>query len=241
MKVSQMTSPITSRPRKPLATAALLMALTTLTPLLTGCFGAAVIGAGAGALMVADRRPAETYLTDEGIEVRAVSRINERFGNRVHVNVTSYNRSALLTGEVPDAVTKADVEKIIDTVPNLKAVSNELQIAGISSLTSRTNDSFITSKVKARFVDANRFAPNHVKVVTEAGTVYLMGLVTREEADAAADIASTTKDVRKVMRVFEIITPQQARQLDNQPGSQPQRAPIGNAQKNADMPDASAK
>lgn len=218
------------------ATWALLIAL---TPALTGCFSAAVLGAGAGALMVADRRPAETYLTDEGIEVRAISRINEKFGDRVHVNVTSYNRSALLTGEVPNAAIKADVEKVIDGIPNLKAVSNELQVAGISSLTSRSNDTFITSKVKARFVDANRFAVNHVKVVTEAGTVYLLGLVTREEADTATDIASTTRDVRKVMRVFELITAQQARQMDNQPGSQ--RAPVGDVKKNADMPDASAK
>ena len=195
--------------------------LAALAPSLSGCFGAAVVGVGAGALLIADRRPAETYLTDEGIEVRANARINERFGDKVHVNVASFSRSALLTGEVPDAATRAEVEKVVSGVPNLKAISNELQIAGISSLGARSNDSYITSKVKARFVDANKFAVNHVKVITESGTVYLLGLVTRQEADAAVEIARTTGGVAKVVRVFEIVSDEKAHQLDNQPGSAP--------------------
>ncbi len=189
--------------------------LAALTPALSGCFGAAVVGVGAGALLIADRRPTETYLTDEGIEVRSGTRIKERFGDKVHVNVGSFNRSALLTGEVPDAAAKAEVEKIVSGVPNLKSISNELQIAGISSLGSRSNDAYITSKVKARFVDANKFAVNHVKVITEAGTVYLLGLVTRQEADAAVEIARTTGGVLKVVRVFEIVSDEKAQQLDN--------------------------
>ena len=199
--------------------------LAALAPALTGCFGAAVVGVGAGALMIADRRPAETYLTDEGIEVRANNRIGEKFGDNVHVNITSFNRSALLTGEVPDAATKAEVEKVISGVPNLKAISNELQVGGTSSLGARSNDSYITSKVKARFVDASKFSVNHVKVVTEAGAVYLLGLVTREEADAAVEIARTTGGVLKVVRVFDIISEAQARQMDNRPATQ-QPAPV---------------
>lgn len=191
--------------------------LLTLAPTLTGCFGAAVFGVGASALMIADRRPAETYLTDEGIEVRANNRISEKFGNSVHVNVTSYNRSLLLTGEVPDAAIRAEVEKIASGAPNVKAISNELQVAGISSLGARSNDAYITSKVKARFIDANKFASNHVKVITESGAVYLLGLVTRHESDAAVDLARTTAGVLKVVRVFEIISDEQARQMDNQP------------------------
>ncbi|MBP9714472.1 MAG: BON domain-containing protein [Sterolibacterium sp.] len=213
--------------------------LAALTPTLTGCFGAAVVGVSAGALMVADRRPAETYLTDEGIEVRSSTRLTEKFGDRVHVNITSYNRSALLTGEVPSVAVKAEVEKAISAVPNLKAISNELQVAGHTSLSSRSNDTFITSKVKARFVDANKFAVNHVKVVTEAATVYLLGLVTREEADAAVEVARTTGGVQRVVRVFEVVSAQQAYQLDNQPGVQ--RAPESTAKSNATQPDASAK
>ncbi|MFN4149118.1 MAG: BON domain-containing protein, partial [Rhodocyclaceae bacterium] len=102
---------------------------------------------------------------------------------------------------------------IVAAVPNVKAISNELQIAGASSLASRSNDTYITSKVKARFIDANRFAANHVKVVTEAGIVYLMGLVTQKEADAAVEIARTTGGVRKVVRVFEIISEEEAQRL----------------------------
>lgn len=189
----------------------------TMAPLLSGCFGAAVVGAGAGALMVADRRVSETYLADEAIEIRAANRIGEKFGSLVHVNVTSYNRMVLLTGEVPDAATKAEAEKIAASVPNVRSVTNELQVAGVSSLGGRSNDTYITSKVKARFIDYSRFPANKVKVVTEAGAVYLLGLVTQREADDAVDIARTTGGVLKVVRVFEIISPEDARRLDMAP------------------------
>jgi osmotically-inducible protein OsmY len=184
-------------------------------PVLAGCFGVAVVGAGAGALMLADRRPSDTYVTDEAIETRSGNRISEKLGDKVHANVTSYNRSVLLTGEAIDAATKAEVEKIVSGVPNVKAITNELQIAGASSFGSRSSDAYISSKVKARFIDANRFAANHVKVITEAGVVYLLGMVTRQEADAAVDIARTTAGVQRVVRVFEYIAEEQARQLDN--------------------------
>ncbi|MBV2235029.1 MAG: BON domain-containing protein [Sterolibacterium sp.] len=207
---------------------ALAALLAVMTSLLAGCFGAAVVGVGASALMVADRRAAETYITDEGIEVRAVARINERFGDRVHINVTSYNRSALLTGEVPDAATRAEVEKVISRVPNLKSISNELQIAGNSSLASRSNDTYLTSKVKARFIDTNKFAVNHVKVVTEAAVIYLLGLVTQEEAEAAVEVARTTGGVQKVVRVFEVISLQEAQKIDNRPKEIP-NAPVSTA------------
>ncbi|MCX7170037.1 MAG: BON domain-containing protein, partial [Proteobacteria bacterium] len=151
-------------------------------PLLTGCFGAAAVGMGTGVMLAVDRRPTETLLTDEGIEVRGSNRINDKFGNRAHVNVTSFNRSVLLTGEVPDAAAKAEAEKLLGGVPNVKSISNELQVAGVSSFGSRSSDSYITSTVKARFVDASQFSANHVKVVTEAGAVYLIGLVTQREA-----------------------------------------------------------
>ena len=189
--------------------------LAVLVPALSGCFGAAIIGTGAGVLMASDRRPTETYLTDEAIEVRANNRIKDQFGKRVNVIVTSYDRTVLLIGEVPDAATKAAAEKIASSVPNVKAIDNELKIAPTASLSSEGNDAYITTKVKARFVDANKFAANQVKVVTEQGTVYLMGMVTKREADAASEIARTTAGVLKVVRVFEIISEEQARQLDN--------------------------
>lgn len=189
--------------------------LAALLPALAGCFGAAAVGVGAGALIASDRRASETYLADEAIELRAGNRISEKYGNNTHVNVTSYNRTVLLTGEVPTEAIKADVEKLVAGVPNVKAIDNELAVAGVSSFGGRSNDAYITSKVKARFVDANKFPATQVKVVTEAGIVFLLGLVTQTEANAAVEIARTTGGVQKVVRVFEIITPEQAKALDN--------------------------
>lgn len=204
---------------------ALWLSLAALTPMLAGCFPAAVVGAGAGALMVADRRVSETYLADEGIEVRAAKRISEKFGTDTHVNVTSYNRMLLLTGEVQDAATKAEIEKIAASVPNVRSISNELLIGPASSLSGRGTDTFITSKVKARFVDHNYFPANKVKVVTEWGTVFLLGLVTKREADSAVEIARTTSGVQKVVRLFEIISENEARRLDMPTGGETTPAP----------------
>lgn len=190
-------------------------AIAALIPALAGCFGAVAVGAGAGVLVLTDRRVSETYLADEAIELRASNRISEKLGDTAHVNVTSYNRMVLLTGEVPNAAAKAEAEKIATSVPNVRAISNELAIAGISSFSGRSNDSYLTSKVKARFVDANKFSANHVKVVTEAGVVFLLGMVTQGEADAAVEIARTTGGVLKVVRVFEIISVEQARKIDS--------------------------
>lgn len=187
-----------------------LAALVLCVPLLGGCVGAAVVGVGAGALMIVDRRASETYIADQSMEIRANSRISEKYGDKVHVNVTSYNRMLLLTGEVPTAEIKADVDKIVAGVPDVKSISNELAIAGPSSYGGRSNDSYITSKVKARFVDAGKFSAHVVKVVTEAGVVFLLGMVTQTEANAAVEIARTTGGVLKVVRVFEIVSPEQA-------------------------------
>lgn len=196
-----------------------LILLAALVPVLSGCFGAVAVGTGVGVLAFADRRSTETQVTDEGIEIRAGNRISEKYGSNTHVNVTSYNRTVLLTGEVPDAAAKTNIEKLVSEVQNVKAISNELQVAGASTLTARSNDTYITSKVKARFVDANKFAANHVKVVTEAGVVYLMGLVTQAEAAAAVDVARTTGGVQKVVRVFEIISDADVNKSTPQPAA----------------------
>lgn len=196
---------------------ATLVLVAATVPLLSGCFGIAAVGIGAGALMASDRRVSEIYLGDEAAETRGSNRVSEKYGDKVHVNLTSYNRTILITGEVPNEAAKADIEKIITGLPNTKATVNELQVAGISALSTRTNDSYITSKVKARFVDYSKFPAHVVKVVTESGTVYLMGLVTQVEADAAVDIARTTGGVMRVVRVFEVISDAEARRLDNRP------------------------
>ena len=183
-------------------------------PLLGGCFGAAAVSLGVGTLIATDRRPAETYVTDEGIEMRAAARIRATIGDRGTVHVTSYNRSILLTGSVADGAAKAEAERQAASVPNVKSITNEVEVAGPASY---TGDTYITTKVKARFVDSNKFSANHVKVVTEGGVVFLLGLVTQGEADAAVEVARTTAGVRKVVRVFEIISDAQARQVDAQP------------------------
>ena len=190
--------------------AALPLVLALLAVALQGCVEMAVVGAGAAALSAADRRATGAQIDDEGIELRATNRVSERFGDKVHVNIISYNRSVLVVGEVPDAKAKAEIEKIISGTANVRGVTNDLQVAGGSSLSSRASDATITGKVKARFLDANRFNPLLVKVVTEAAVVYLMGIVTESEAASAVDVARTTGGVRKVVKVFEYCKPTDA-------------------------------
>lgn len=183
-----------------------IFGLLAILPLMQGCEAVLVGGAVAtGVMLVEDRRTVGTVTEDQGIEFKASSRIGERFKDGVHINVTSYNRMVLLTGEVPDAKAKADIERIARGVENVRGVYNELAVAGVSSLTTRTNDSILTSKVKARFVDAQKFNPLHVKVVTENSVVYLIGLVKKQEANDATEIARTTSGVQKVVRVFEYL------------------------------------
>ena len=172
--------------------------------LLGGC-AAVVVGAGAAAGYSAyeDRRSTGTQVDDQRIESRASDAIDQRFGWKVHVNVTSYNRQVLITGEVPNAATRDEVEKLIAAVPGVRTLANELAIGPLTSLPARTGDTVVTSNIKARFLGAKNFNPVHVKVVTEAGVVFLMGMVTEVEANAAAEIARTTDGVKKVVKVFE--------------------------------------
>jgi len=188
-------------------TLALLICLPAGAISLQGCFPVIAAGAGAAVVSSVDRRTSGTQIEDEGIGLRAGNRISERYGDKAHVNVNAYNRTALLTGEVPDAAAKAEVEKIVRAVPNVRGIVNELVVGPPTPFSERGNDSFITSKVKARFVDANKFNPVHVKVVTEAAVVYLLGVVTDQEAADAVEITRTTGGVRKVVRLFESCRP----------------------------------
>jgi len=175
--------------------------------MLEGCVEAVIVGGAAtGAFVAADRRQAEIVAGDERVGLTALSRVGDRFGANVHLNVTSYNYNVLITGEVPDAQAKADIEKIVMQIPQVKGVVNELQVGGRSSLSSRGNDTYLTGRVKGTFVTENKFQANHVKVVTESAVVYLLGLVTRKEADDATAIARSTSGVKKVVRVFEYLT-----------------------------------
>ena len=182
-----------------------IAALAAAVPVLQGCFPLAVTGMGAAAVMATDRRTTGMYIEDESIEWKSLARARGDFPG-AHVNATSYNRRVLLTGEVPDEATKKRVEEAIRRIDNVRDVANELQVAGASSLASRGNDALVTSNVKARMVNNGRFSPAHVKVVTEQGVVYLMGLVTQAEAEAAVDIARTTSGVSRVVKVFQYVS-----------------------------------
>jgi osmotically-inducible protein OsmY len=162
-------------------------------------------GAAAGGAMAADRRTSGIYVEDENIELKAVKKMETNLGENAHVNITSYNRNVLLTGEVPEATAKVKAESLIKEITNTRSITNEIIVGPKSSVGSRANDAYLTSKVKTKFVTENKFAANLVKVITENSVVYLMGIVTQAEAEAAVEIARTTDGVTKVVKVFEFM------------------------------------
>ncbi|CAN7414617.1 BON domain-containing protein [Polaromonas sp. LjRoot131] len=203
----------------------LTLAITAATLLggsLTACFPLVVGGVAGGALVATDRRTSGAQLEDEGIELRATSRIRSNVGERVHVNLTSYNRQVLLTGEVPTAQDKQLVEQIVARVENVSSVVNELAVMGNATLTQRSSDVLVTGRVKAMLVDARDLSSNAFKVITERGTTYLMGRVTQREADRATEVVRSTPGVQKVVRIFEVISEEElARMLPAKPAPAP--------------------
>lgn len=203
-----------------------LLAAALLPLLLQGCLPVVAAGASGGALAAFDRRSLGTQTDDESIEWKATARIGEKPWENAHINVTSFNRRALISGEVPSEQVRIEVENIVNAVPQVQGLYNELTVGPVTSFSARSNDSYITTRVKSRFVDAGKFNAIHVKVVTEARVVYLMGLVTQREADAAVQVARTTSDVKKVVTLFEIISDSKAKELDvSLPKSNPPAAP----------------
>lgn len=173
---------------------------------LSGCallIGGAAVGS---ALVATDRRTSGAQVEDEGIELKAGARARAATADQGHIDVTSYNRLVLLTGEVPSEADRVAAEQAVRQVENVRAIDNELAVLGNSSLTSRSNDALLTTKVKATLVDAKDLQSNAFKVVTERGTVYLMGIVTEREADRAANLTAGISGVQKVVRVFEIVS-----------------------------------
>ena len=173
------------------------------TAQLSACLPLIAGGAAAGGAVAADRRTSGYYVEDENIELKAVKKMETNLGEYAHVNVTSYNRNILLTGEVPDAAAKAKAALLIKEIENVRTITNEITIGPKSTLSSRSNDTFLTSKVKTKFVTENKFPANYVKIVTENSVVYLLGIVNKAEADDATAIASNTDGVNKVVKVFE--------------------------------------
>jgi osmotically-inducible protein OsmY len=198
----------------PLRTA-FVVSLLAATTVLSGCaaliVGGAVVG---GSLLATDRRSSGTQLDDQAIEFKANSRIRDILGDRGHVNATSYNRLLLLTGEVPTEADRTNIEQAVARVDNVKSVVNELAPMIASSLSQRSNDALVTSKVKATLVDAGDISANAFKVLTERGTVYLMGRVTEREAERAANLARSISGVQKVVKVLEIVTDAELAEID---------------------------
>jgi len=199
-----------------LVAASLSIALSACVPLMMG-------GAVMGSLIATDRRTSGAQLEDEGIELRAASRIRDNLGERGHVNVNSYNRRVLLTGEVPSLQDKQLVEQIVTRVENVQSVVNELAVLGNATLTQRSSDILVSGRVKAGLVDAKDLFANAFKVTSERGTIYLMGRVTQREADRATEITRSTSGVQKVVRVFEIISEDELRNLLPQPAPEPEK------------------
>ena len=197
--------------------AALSLSAATVVVSLSACAPLMIGSAVGGAMVAIDRRTSGAQLEDQGIELRASNRLRDQLGERGNVSVTSYNRQVLLTGEVPTEADKAAVEKTVAGVDNVRGIVNELAVLGASSLTQRSSDTLITGRVKAAMVDARDLSANAVKVVTTRGTVYLMGRVTQREADRATEITRNTQGVQRVVRVLEIITPEELEAMRPQP------------------------
>ena len=184
----------------------IVLALAAASTLLTGCVPVIVAGAAGTALVASDRRSAGAQLDDATIETKIGQFARSRWGDLGHASVTSYNGVVLLTGEVPNADGKAAIEEFAKGVDRVRSVHNELVVASVSPIGSRSNDAYLTSVVKTRFLEAaDQFSATHVKVVTDRTVVYLMGMVRRAEIDAAARIAATTRGVERVVRVVEYI------------------------------------
>jgi len=209
-----------SNPTFPRRTA--LAALLLASGLLGACAPLLIGGAAAGAMMATDRRSAGAQVDDQVIETKAASALSALLVERAHVNATSYNRMVLLTGEVPTEADRVAVAKSVSQIDTVRSIVNDVAVMPNSSLSNRSNDSLITSKVKAEFVGTSDLSTNTIKVVTERGVVFLMGLVTETEAKRAVEVTRGVGGVQKVVRVFEIVT---AAEAAARPAAPPASAP----------------
>ncbi len=181
----------------------------------SGCLPIVATGTAVGTLAAIDRRTLGAQTEDQGIELKGAAQIHERLGRGV--SVTSYNRKVLLTGQVATAADKRTAEAIIAALPNVRSIHNELQVAGVTSVTTTAADASITTRVKAAFVNTPELQANTIKVVTEAGIVYLMGLVSAREGELAARTAARVSGVQRVVTVFEYLSEEEVQQMKKQP------------------------
>ena len=209
-----------------LAPSLILAALLAL-PALQGCVPAVVgAGAAAGVMSAHDRRSTGAQADDEGLEWKAEKVIPEAYQQTAHVNFTAFNRRMLITGEVPSEEARSAIGEAVARLDGIKEVFNETTVGAPSSLQSRTNDSYVTSKVKARLVDEKTLSANHVKVVTEAGVVFLMGILTEREAKVAVEVTRRTAGVRKVVNLTEVVSDAELKRLQANPPTSESPAPI---------------
>ncbi|MFZ9809987.1 MAG: BON domain-containing protein [Burkholderiaceae bacterium] len=193
-----------------------LLMLPVFVMTLPGCFPVVATGMVAGAMSISDRRTTGAQAEDQAIELKAASRLRDRFGSdkAISTSVVSFNRTALITGFAPDAATKLEIGEIVAKVENVRQVVNEIQLSRPSGTVSYTQDVYLTTRVKLTLLDRRSINANAIKVVTESSTVYLMGLVTEKEANEAASLTSRVPGVRRVVRAFEIISEDQRRAID---------------------------
>jgi osmotically-inducible protein OsmY len=188
------------------STVRLVALLVALAPVLQSCIPLLVgAGVGAGVMMAEDRRTNATILEDQAVEVKSRNRITEKHGEKANISVTSFNRFVLLTGQAPTEEIKQDVSALVLEVPNVRNVQNEILVGGNSSSTSHASDALLTSRVKGRLSQNKDVGASHVKVVSENGSVFLMGLVTRAEAESASQTAATTSGAQRVVKLFEYL------------------------------------
>ena len=186
---------------------------------LSGCVGIVFGGAVMGTVAASDRRTFGAQTEDKAIALKGDVKLSNLVGDAGHVNINSFNRKVLLTGEVRDEAMKTAVQRAAAAIDGVQSVSNELDIAGPSSYTSRTNDILITTKVKASLVDMKDISANSFKVVTERGIVYLMGRVTEREGRIASDVTRGVSGVQKVVKMFEYISEGEAQQISQKPAA----------------------
>jgi osmotically-inducible protein OsmY len=212
IKLQRVTTPLA----KPLAAIALAGALCVG---LQACVGLVLGGAVIGSLAATDRRTLGAQTEDKEIAVKANGHLSALVGDAGHVDITTYNRKVLLTGEVRDEQMKQNVEQDMRQITGVQGVMNELEIAGASSFTSRSSDVLITSKIKATFVDARELNANSIKIVTERGSVYLLGIVTQREGQIAAELTSGVSGVNRVIKLFEYISDEDLKNMTGPDGA----------------------
>lgn len=208
-----MREAVTARKTKWISLLSVMATLSVATPMLTGCPAVIGVTAVTAVSSAIDRRTVGIQVEDRTIQLKAIRALNENIKEGTHINVTVYNRKILMTGQAINEDLRRQAGSAVANIENVQSIVNDIQVEGISSMTSRSNDTLITGKVKAAFLEDKQIEVSAVKVTTEAGVVYLMGLVTRTESDLIAGRASRVSGVKKVVKAFDYISQEELNQI----------------------------